>query len=746
MEVHYFAGAPPVGVSDAAQREVAPEWPEFCAHISVAPGDAPPRTIGVVVRDAGYRDMVLGRCFLRVDASVTEGWFALDADAEKPGESKHRVRSGPCMDWLPPQDPSAYSHPAAEVYVRVEWDEYCSLQRWQGYQALLAAPEEDGDTDSELRTVSDVPGRFFRCGEMLVAVRALGVPVATRDPQLVLKTHDQCLRGYEMASTPLSPSTIEGPRRRAGSFGTGRSRDLSPVSSKEEYAAAKKAGARRNVDFGTYSFAMIQGSFPRILKLSIWERGASKLHAVAARILSIAEQTLPLPPNIPGFSEAAPKPTKPADRGGMHPSGADAENERAVDYDSSGGSDFCDLDLEDEQLDNSFTYVMHFRATTPGPAADKVTFDVRITYSLSHPPATCNIVTPRFREVFSWIGANAPEFTRRYPHAKGLTYLFVGGLFTQHYPKYFDYNRNYLSDELGLQNIGAIPIHTEHSVASNARVVRDVVMEKNGDPGSIVLISHSKGGCDVCGAIVRYPEVVERLYGVIAFQAPFGGTYLVDFVSKSKFVLGGLGGAIKGLWGGERESFLDMGYSSRLQDVLFGKSAADDQGQLVDISGKQGSGLGRDGSLSVTSDENGGLRDSRVPADAGIEVLTDAHVASRLRLYASVPIVSLASCAPYAVHKVRSIANAAGYASMAPAARIFWANTGFFNDGLVAPCDARIPYSDLVDLTDMMHTEPALYFSGTQYPPGPLTAAFLILLFEKCDREGPSKAHEAGCI
>lgn len=729
-EVHYFAGAPPVAVSDAARREVDPEWPDFSTRIALAPGDTPPRTVGIVIRDAGNRDTVLGRCFLRVDASVTEGWFPLNADIENPVATVERTESGGDLSWAPPQDPSAYSHPSAEVYVRIEWPEYCLVQRWHGYQALAMAPDEDGDTDSELRTVSDAPGRFFRCGEMVVAVRALGVPVTTRDPQLRLDTHDQGLRGYEVATKAMSPSTKESSSRRSSSLDFRRHRDMGPVLSKEEYANAKKAGTRRDVDFGTFSFAMIQGSFPRALNLSIWERGASKLHAVAARILSVAHQTIPLSSSIPGFDDSAPKTASESDGARFDSNGTDGTNRLTVETASLEGSlEYFEGDPDEDELDNSFTFVVHFRATTAGPVADKITFDVRITYSLSQPTATCRVVTPRFREIFSSMDSIAPEFISRYPQSKSLTYLFVGGLFTQHYPKYFDYNREYLADILGLEQIDTIPIHTEQSVSSNARVVRDYVMEKSSGSRSVVLISHSKGGCDVCGSIARYPELVDRLFGVVSFQAPFSGTYLVDFVSKSKMVVGGLSGAIRGLWGGERESFLDMGYTSRLQDVLFGGSS--DDGASSSPEEKSKAPPVSDRVPSAAPADSAGEKGSKKETNGRVEVLTDSHVASRLRVYASVPTVSFASSAPYSVHKVRSIANAAGFASMAPAARIFCTNTGFFNDGLVAPCDARIPYSDLVELTDMMHTEPSLFFSGTLYPPGPLTAAALSLLFEK---------------
>lgn len=302
---------------------------------------------------------------------------------------------------------------------------------------------------------------------------------------------------------------------------------------------------------------------------------------------------------------------------------------------------------------------------------------------------------------------------------------------TYHSRRYFEDNTEYLRSVLGLENVLSIPIHTEGSVGSNAKIIRDSVLEAAGGKRSIVLISHSKGGCDVCGAIDLYPELASLLYGFISFQAPFSGTYLVSFVAKSKLAIGAITGVIKKLWGGESEAFTDMGYPRRLCNVLgLGTADAESEGGVSSANNEtaaqgegSGSELGREVSLGRAS-------------STGVDVLDDAHVADRLRLYGSVPSVSFGSSAPFTVGKVRSVANAAGFASMAPAANIFTANTGFFNDGLVAPDDARIPYSDFVYLHDMMHTEPALMFPGTKYNPGHLTAAGLILLFEKRLREG----------
>lgn len=711
VEVHYFAGAPPVGVSPPVERESAPEWPGFCARVATAPADGPPLTFGVVVRDAGSRGAVLGRCSVRVAASVTEGWFSLDSDVVLSPTASADGETG----WTAPKDPDAYTHAAAEVYLRVEWPEYCELQRWE--REALEMTEPDGDMDSELRCVSDEPGRFFRCGEMHVAVRAMGVPVATRDPQLTLKTHDQQLRGFEALPKPASPSQRVGGASAAGQ----EERIFRPVLTKKEYVEAKKAGTRRQVDFGLFTFAMFQGVFPDTLKLTIRERGAHKLHAVTALLKSVAEQTIPLPTRIPGYDDKVVKAMP-----------------RDSDVAKSIREDYGDGRQDGESDSATSSYVMHFRSTSPGASSDKVIFDVRITYNLWRPPASSNIVTPRFQELMADMEELAPQFKSKYPVSMSLTYLFVGGLFTDHYPKYFFFNNSFLAEDLALTNVGTVPIHTEYSVDSNAKIIRDAVVEAAGGTRSVVLISHSKGGCDVCGAIARYPELQDLLYGLISYQAPFAGTYLVGFVSKSTLAINTIVGAIKKLWGGESDAFIDMGYASRLRDVLFGGNEeidADEDGVGPSDAAAEGFHVNLKAEDVIETDIPDAMGSLTVSAEtpfgSQVCILDDANVSERLRIYGSIPTVCFSSSAPYSVSKVRSVANAAGFASMAPAAQVISAHTGFSNDGLVAPCDARIPYGDLVYLTDMMHTEPALFFAGSKYPPGKLTAAGIALLIEK---------------
>ncbi len=163
------------------------------------------------------------------------------------------------------------------------------------------------------------------------------------------------------------------------------------------------------------------------------------------------------------------------------------------------------------------------------------------------------------------------------------------------------------------------------------------------------------------------------------------GTYAIDYLTNNN-IADAVGSAIETLWRGERQSLLDLSYAARAKSLEMFNSPTGVEGTRAMV-----------------------LRD--------------------------VPIISVASCAPFELHSIRSAANAAGIASMSAIAAIITDNTGFRCDGLVVPADAMIPFCDLVYVDDMMHTEPALYVPGTEYPPGEMTAALLTLLFEKVERE-----------
>ena len=322
-----------------------------------------------------------------------------------------------------------------------------------------------------------------------------------------------------------------------------------------------------------------------------------------------------------------------------------------------------------------------------GPIHSKASVWVRVT-RIRNPKgasAHCTVVTSKFEKVLKQIPTIAGEFKNKYPQAEKLTYLLVGGLFTNYYPLYFSRNVDYLQQTLQLARVQVVPINTESGLTANARVIAASIAKTATRRNSVVLIGHSKGGVDILETLTNHIEIIPFIYGVISFQAPFLGTYAIDYLTNNNLA-DAIGNALETLWHGQRQSLLDLSYAARAK------------------------------SLQMFNSPN------------GVE-------GTRAMVLRDVPIISVASCASFELHSIRSAANAAGIASMAAIATIITNNTGFSCDGLVVPADAMIPFCDLVYALDMMHTEPALYVPGTDYPPGEMTAALLILLFEKAERD-----------
>lgn len=444
--------------------------------------------------------------------------------------------------------------------------------------------------------------------------------------------------------------------------------------SRDSIAAITLSGQpkrRRDVSFGTVKFAVFEGSPPEKLTVQLLDRASH----------------LPIP--ISMLTEQA----------------ADLKEIQ-----------MCTCSCEE----SCNSHVLEYQLSDGAPNKSRVTLTISIRVQLWKPKAFTKNVTGRFQELLPSIDSFAQNFKDSFPDAEELTYLLVGGLFTDHYPTYFDQNIQYLQERLRLPRVQSIPIHTEGSVQRNAKVIRDSILKTCRGAKSIVLIGHSKGGVDATSVLRAYPETIPFLHGIITFQAPFGGTFLVDFVGKSKIAMNAIGGLIESVWKGDQQALQDMCYSSRLKNFGFEEVKSDDIPR--DYRDHQGAG--------DRNRCNNGVQ----PTSASLMARIKMRSSEKLNVYEQVPIVSFGSYASFDLLSIRSAAKAAGIASMAPAAKKILEHTGFLCDGLVTAQDARIPFSDFVSLSDMMHTEPALYVHGTHYPPGKLTAAALVLLFELVKR------------
>ena len=79
---------------------------------------------------------------------------------------------------------------------------------------------------------------------------------------------------------------------------------------------------------------------------------------------------------------------------------------------------------------------------------------------------------------------------------------------------------------------GLIPIEVDalSGVETNARMIRDAILALPAEPGParLVLIGYSKGAVDILEAIVRYPEILERVAAVVSAAGSIGGSPLAE--------------------------------------------------------------------------------------------------------------------------------------------------------------------------------------------------------------------------
>lgn len=643
------------------------------------------------------------------------------------------------------------------------------------------------ERDHEKRTVSPEPGRLFRRGRVRLAITAHGVP-ATAKPQLKIHMGDQQLIGNELVQVSDHPPE---PANEASAMSQSSEQPNRPSAVLENLL---RAGARTGKKLEPTGKALLKSAgkahkrfaeahdLPKITAPSSQPHLSPDIHAHThsfhvdnnqldrLQLDEDASQRAASAPDIelsPSSPEADPSRRysftkhgvkKAPNAGNGNADVPERKRRRAVEFGSFEFALFHGFTpkevcarIQDSSshlpealrvlIDQTFqlpdlnslectcgkqcnTHLLTFQMSDRGEENSKIVLRVTAEITVWSPLATDTIVTARFRELMSTIEDMADTFKDKYPKAENLTYLLVGGLFTQHYPTYFEKNKQFLQEKLRLPRVQTVPIHTEGSIARNAKIIRDSIVKTCRGSKSVVLIGHSKGGIDAVSILDNFPETKQFLFGIVSFQAPFGGTFLVDFVARSKLAVTAISSVITSLWKGDQDSLLDMSYSSRAKALDIGEAR----------SGEHGSNISS--AESKTSAPEQRLEVSKTPNDQRqVHSGEDQAIQNKLLVYKQVPIVAFGSYASFDVLSIRSAANAAGVASMAPAAQKIVKHTGFLCDGLVTAGDARIPHSDAVLLKDMMHTEPALYVQGTEYPPGQLTASALALLFEKESRK-----------
>jgi hypothetical protein len=82
----------------------------------------------------------------------------------------------------------------------------------------------------------------------------------------------------------------------------------------------------------------------------------------------------------------------------------------------------------------------------------------------------------------------------------------------------------------------SIDVDALSGTLTNAREIRDAVMAQPVEPGPsrLVLIGYSKGAPDILEAVVRYPEIRERIAAVVSVAGAIGGSVLANDAKQSQ--------------------------------------------------------------------------------------------------------------------------------------------------------------------------------------------------------------------
>ena len=147
-------------------------------------------------------------------------------------------------------------------------------------------------------------------------------------------------------------------------------------------------------------------------------------------------------------------------------------------------------------------------------------------------------------------------------NANDFVYVFVGGLYTEHFPGYMRDNLARLESR-GLTT-RRVELDTDAGVRTNADSVRDAILAAARETGKkVVLIGHSKGGVDAAAALALYPELKEHIRVNVAMQSPYGGTPIAQDIQGCPRLRNLTDGFVRNVWGGSPESMRDLTYTNR---------------------------------------------------------------------------------------------------------------------------------------------------------------------------------------
>jgi triacylglycerol esterase/lipase EstA (alpha/beta hydrolase family) len=170
-------------------------------------------------------------------------------------------------------------------------------------------------------------------------------------------------------------------------------------------------------------------------------------------------------------------------------------------------------------------------------------------------------ISSQYEAAYNNIMQNGPGIVNTVG-ASNYVYVIVPGLLSKHYPGYMDSNVKALQ-ACGL-DVRRAPIDSDATVAVNAATIRATVNSIfQQTQKQIILFGHSKGCVDSAAAVSMYPDIVSKVKGLIAVQAPYGGSPIAtDLLSSSpiKWVVQKI---VQAIFKGDPQSIGDLSYASR---------------------------------------------------------------------------------------------------------------------------------------------------------------------------------------
>ena len=104
------------------------------------------------------------------------------------------------------------------------------------------------------------------------------------------------------------------------------------------------------------------------------------------------------------------------------------------------------------------------------------------------------------------------------------SFIFVKGYHNEKIENYFKEHKSILK-EWGYKKITTISPQSEQSITSNAEVLAEVLRKHK---SGFAIIAHSKGGLEALVALLKYPELIQKVTKMILVQSPLKGSPFAD--------------------------------------------------------------------------------------------------------------------------------------------------------------------------------------------------------------------------